>query len=833
MGTQPRQAMGILCVAACLFFTPFAVKAVSLREVAPIGLTALSADQALPRRCIAQFGSPGFRFAVPVYCLSYSSDGNVLAVAGGGYYHDSSQKKIHHWDIHLISADKGHLLRRLIGHKGIVYSIAFDSQGTFLASASQDGTIRIWDPETGKELFALQQSGGPVREVAFSPSQKVLGFRANDSRVRLWNYEARKYVGTLDGSGIAIWSFAFSPDGRTMATGMDDNSVWMWDLATFRITKKLSGPDSPVKCVLYSPSGLILACGDLKSTIQLFDPKTGTSLPTIKGHRGSLESIAFSPNGRVLASSEGYGSENYSIRLWDVATGRLMKELIGHSSWVSSIAFSPNGEYLASGSWDTTIGVWDVSTGRERRPFQGHRAPIRFLNASADGRHLVSGGEDQKIILWDMKERTERWQIKSGQRIMTDAFWLRRSDKVVSFGEDRTIRVFSPGERKELLKISLQEETLCRAVDEKDDVVLWSTKRGIVVWDVRERRETLRLRFSSPKETAYLAVAFGKIACFDGGPTLSVWNRDTGQKLAELGTEREQGNVTGCFLDRSLLVSAGENRVVLWDLEKKKVRREVALERQEPLAFAVFSRDGRLLSSYDRNGVIRLYEVASGEEIATWQVPSLVKAMTFSADGKILATGGEGDFLTFLWDVTDSTERTAKLPQISREEAQRLWRALHEAKARRANAIIWQLAECPDVALDVAQGEVQKTCAPTPEALRKSVGELDHPDYYRRQAANGELERLQELALPALERELGKAGLSLESRKRIEVLVEKMNSSSRYKGVVRQVRVLEAIGNARAKALLGELTKGSPEAWATQEATMALHRMRSSEQRTP
>jgi len=167
------------------------------------------------------------------------------------------------------------LRRTLIGHTQRVYSVAFGSGGSTVATGSGDGTVRLWDVATG--------AGETI----------------------------------LSGPGTAIYAVAFNRDGRTLAAGTDDGKIWLWDASTGERKAVLTGHRGAVRSVTFSRNGMWLASGGSDGAAWLWNVATGTGRALFAGRASPVWSVAFSPDGQTLAGGMGDGT----ARLWRVATG--------------------------------------------------------------------------------------------------------------------------------------------------------------------------------------------------------------------------------------------------------------------------------------------------------------------------------------------------------------------------------------------------------------------------------------------------------------------------------------------------------------------------------
>jgi WD40 repeat protein len=298
------------------------------------------------------------------------------------------------------------------------YSVAFSPDGKILSSASWDGTIKLWETKSWRELRTLAGHGWGVYKAVFSPDSKQLASASRDGTVKIWDLATGANTRTLVADSLAVKSVAWSPDGRLLASSGNDGDVKLWDAASGQELRALNhawreGRVGLVNCVLFSPDGKTLASRNWDGTVSLWDGRTGQELhilPFVNDFEG-IWSLAFSPDGRLVAAAD----EGTKVKFWDVASGQLKRTLVsqpvtGETVQIVSLSFSFDGRMLATGEarvddahkkYYGVVKLWDLESGRVVHETVAHAMEPDSLTFSPDGRLLASSGADGGLKLWD------------------------------------------------------------------------------------------------------------------------------------------------------------------------------------------------------------------------------------------------------------------------------------------------------------------------------------------------------------------------------------------------------------------------------------------------
>ncbi|MEB3882774.1 trypsin-like peptidase domain-containing protein [Lyngbya sp. CCY1209] len=300
-----------------------------------------------------------------------------------------------------VSSDGGFALAASLREEsGQVMTIAVTA--SYGISGGSDGSVSLWNLGTGGLRASFPAHSGAVNAIAVSRDGNILATAGDDGAIKIWDLPSGLETGTfspkqtLEGHSNAVLAIALSPDGQTLASGGWDGTVKVWDVETGQLLRSLAGHSQLVGAIAIGSDGQILATGSRDSTVRLWNLQTGEAIRTLEGHELSVLSLAVSPDGEILAS----GSADGTIALWQLGTGQPIRRLAGHGDGVWSVAIASDNKTLVSGSWDRTVKIWDLSTGEMRGNLRGHTGYVTAIGISPDGQTILSGDWDGQVKVW-------------------------------------------------------------------------------------------------------------------------------------------------------------------------------------------------------------------------------------------------------------------------------------------------------------------------------------------------------------------------------------------------------------------------------------------------
>jgi WD40 repeat protein len=554
--------------------------------------------------------------------VSYSPDGRRLASAS--------------WDgtIKIWDAATGHVIRTLTG-KSPIFGVVFHPAGTQLVSAGSDRTVTLWDAATGQVIRTFSGHNRTIHELAFSLDGKLLASSSDDGTIKLWDVSAGSMIRTLaDHRTNEGGQIAFSPDGKALASGGGgEPTVRIWNLTTGQLARTDRDDVIPAANIAKGPDAKTL---------------TGEGRQAMARHR---KPVVFSPDGKILAS----GTENGTITLRDASAGSLVRILRDHHNLdpVTGLAFSPDGRIIASISFTgQAVSLWDASTGFLLRILKGHTSVINDIAFSPDGVHIASAYWYMAIRILDAT-RDQEAQSLPGKEIVRDVAFGPDGSYLAFAGLDRNVTLWDlaagkavrtfQGHTQMIFSIAISSDGRRMASAGEDRLIrIWDLATGNEIHVLKGHKDAIsRVAFSSDGKT---------LASASNDRTVKLWEVETGREIRSLNGHIYSVRGVAFSADGKTLASAGDDGfVLLWDLKSGRQLQAIKAH-QDGVRSMALSPNGLWLASGGYDPSIKIWSVATGQELHNLRGHGFaINELEFSPDSRRLFSASD-DRTIRIWD---------------------------------------------------------------------------------------------------------------------------------------------------------------------------------------
>ncbi|MDR2701672.1 MAG: caspase family protein [Spirochaetaceae bacterium] len=342
-------------------------------------------------KCIKTFAETTY----PLTCADISKDGKRIATS-------SINGKVNIWN-----AETG-ILEQSFEHINSVYAVVISPDGRKVAAGafpsyigysglnrtnSSEDEIKIWDVETGKELFNFGGHDGYVFSLSFNPDGKHLASSSGDRTIRIWDTETGKELDILRGHRDLVSSVAFSTDGKRLVSGSYDNTICIWessDTGKYILFRRFTTHHYEVNSVAFNSDGKKVVCGFRDHTIEIYDIETDLTM-TLEADINILQirSVGFSPNDRYIIAS----TDNKNILKWEISNDGTYHYKGANNKLLNvaqSLSYTSNGTRILAGISDGTARLYNADDLSEIACF------VYFT------------GEDGRAVTKDMSQETAR-----------------------------------------------------------------------------------------------------------------------------------------------------------------------------------------------------------------------------------------------------------------------------------------------------------------------------------------------------------------------------------------------------------------------------------------
>ncbi|MBV9867849.1 MAG: caspase family protein [Abitibacteriaceae bacterium] len=487
----------------------------------------------------------------PVFTIAFAPDGQTLA-GGGGTLMQSGFIAL--WNI------KTGNLRVLPIPGEMIMVVTFSQNSQSLASGSFNGTIRLWNTQTGDlqrtftghkagvtslvflhpKLSTIESSARnltsnlPAGSNSVATLNEMIVSGSFDKTIRIWNIQTGNLERTLPNYKDSVTALALTPDGQTLASGSGllKGIVRLWNIPTGQLINVPLETPMRTTSLAYSPDGQSIACGSIDHKIRLWNTKTGKIQRVLTGLPEVVGSLAFSHDSKTLASE----IDNKGLKLWNASTGQLQRTLKGKTTWLplKAISFSQDNKMVVGCGGDGIIRAWNLKTGTLEHLFHSidHSTALAF----SDDSKALAISKGSKIIVWDVLTGKQQHILQGHTNNITAVAFAHDNKTLASVSWDATIRLWNTrtgalqhiitGQTSRAMSVNFSPDSRNVATGDFQGLKLWNVQTGKLIWTTPE---TVGL-------TTAIAFAPDGITVTTSGAdnTIRIWRASSGRLLVTL-----------------------------------------------------------------------------------------------------------------------------------------------------------------------------------------------------------------------------------------------------------------------------------------------------------
>ncbi|MEQ1903030.1 MAG: protein kinase [Pirellulaceae bacterium] len=515
-----------------------------------------------------------------VYAICFTPDGKYLAI---GKTTGTTE---------LYSIPDGQLIRKFEGHTHMILSMSVHPTGELLATASRDGSFRIWEIATGKSRFEVKGLVD-VRSIDFSPNGIELALATFPGTVKVYRFFEDKLEEIASHEQSKTTYLRYSPDGQFLALGTLGKGCRFVDAHTGETIREFPGHNGDPLDMDFSRDGVLFATSGGDGNVRVWDLTRPVEPSTIRYAGPYLVDSDSVPDTRLMAvalglnTSTNRNSQDRTAKLWDIDTNKFVRSFAGHDDWLTCVDVSNDGRHVASGSLDKTICVWNLETAELVHRLKGHESAINDIVFADQDQFLFSCGDDGTVRIWDVASGECRETVSFPDEALNRICVVPGRGLLAIGNRDGLIRIRSLKDNSNVARYRTEGSLKCLASSSNGKrIALANSQNNIEILDVDRLvagEDPVGATISGHTDVI-ASLNFNsdgnRLVSASGDHTVKLWDLHSGQEVLRLTNDNYLTDAVAAFdgTGRSITLVA-DTVLCSWTCQTDEARERKGIER--------------------------------------------------------------------------------------------------------------------------------------------------------------------------------------------------------------------------------------------------------------
>lgn len=580
------------------------------------------------------------------------------------------------------------------GHSDGILKLKFSPRGSQLATASFDGTAKVWDVKSGKLILDIDSHKGELTSIDYSPDGKFLATASLDGTAKIWDVTTGNQVHDFNEDIGWVYSVNYSPDGNSIIICADSTTI-IWDLKKRKEKVRFKDHQGGVYHTQYSPDGKNIISADASGIVNVWDFDSSILTHELNHKQQSIISIEYSPKGSYILTISKSPDFIHTINIWNSKTGKLVYRSDPYKGEFPYGHFSPDGEKIIMPMNDTISRIYNFLKHEIEFDIIGHEGKIINSYYSKDGKYLYTAG-NRKFNIWNTDSKKHVKKVNANGWYFGDSFSFSPNNENIALVDNNIVILINAQSGQIIQKLKGRTKGISKFIHSPDrtkvvtlgfynQCVLWNMKKGKIIWQAKlddiyseiplftsdsksllirgENNSAKLINTNTGKTIKFYKGHSNKINSLLFSPnektvltsskdgTSKLWDRKSGEVIHTFrGHSKEV--ISGSFSPngRKILTSSKDRTAILWDSESGTVTHTFT-ELNSATEPARISPNGKYVLTISLDSLIKIWDIELERTILEFKHNSRKLEYTdFGSKGKTIITSGS-DIGTKIWSL--------------------------------------------------------------------------------------------------------------------------------------------------------------------------------------